>query len=88
MINKKNATSNSKIVLNVKNGIFFLPLLNLDVGAAIAIADLMLVVLADVEDIGVGLRDAPLHQVEMLDVGLELQLLVAPNKLQDGYSTS
>ncbi len=45
-------------------------------------AGLVLVMFADVEDVGVGLRDAAPHQVDVLHVALRLQLLVAPHKLQ------
>ncbi len=45
-------------------------------------AGLVLVVLPNVEDVGVGLSDAAAHQVDMLYVGLDLKLLVAPHKLQ------
>ena len=63
----------------------FLPLLNRTVGPAVA--NLMFVVLANVEDIGVGLRQPTSHHVDVLHVGLALQLLVAPRELQNRDGT-
>ncbi len=55
-----------------------LPLVHLSVVGA----GLVLVMLANVEYVGVGLRDAAPHQVDVLHVALRLQLLVPPHKLQ------